>query len=81
MRFRKNSAFAMLGVLAAGLTTRRLLERIWEENTSRPPPKDPTLPGVTWGQALLWGASAGLLAGLVRTVARRGLSEVGLRSR
>jgi hypothetical protein len=39
------------------------------------------LPGVTWGQALLWGASAGLLAGLVRTVARRGLSEVGLRSR
>lgn len=76
---RKQDALMILGVLAAGITTHRLLERVWEENTSRPAPKNPASPGVTWGEALLWGATAGVLAGLAKTATRRGISELGKR--
>jgi hypothetical protein len=80
MRFRKIDALMMIGVLAASMTTRLVLERVWEETTARPAPKNPASPGVTWGEALVWGATAGLLAGLARTVARRGVSEFDARN-
>lgn len=64
----------LIGVATAGIATHRLLERIWEENARRPAPKNPADPGVSWGEALLWAASAGVLAGLAKTVTRRGLA-------
>lgn len=80
MKIRKHDALMVLGVLAAGITTHRVLERIWEESTSRPAPKNPASPGVTWSEALLWGATAGVLAGLAKTATRRGISEFRARN-
>jgi hypothetical protein len=75
MKEQTKNALMLIGVLAAGITTHQVLERIWEESTERPAPKNPAAPGVTWGEALLWGATAGILAGLAKTAARRGISE------
>lgn len=61
-------------VVAGGALARLVLENVWEATTDRPAPKNPAARDVTWKEALLWGASAGLLAGLVRTVMRRGYS-------
>jgi hypothetical protein len=63
---------SMLAVVAVtGFATRQLLEWAWESQTDRPAPKNPAQSGVSWPESLLWGATAGLLAGLVQTTTRR----------
>lgn len=74
---RETQELLLMGGLAlAGLGTRQLLETAWEKQTRRPAPKDPTAPGVTWQEALLWGAMAGLAVGVTRTLVRRGHSAL-----
>jgi len=64
--------FLALGAaLAATVLARRTLQAGWEKTFDRQPPKNPTSPGVTWGDALLWGAASGALVGLVRIASRR----------
>ena len=63
-------------VVAAGFATRYLLGRAWEARTDEPPPKDPAQPGVSWQEALTWGGTAGVMAGLARTAVRRGYHEI-----
>lgn len=63
-------AFRTALVMAAGIGASRALGSLWEHKTERPAPKDPDRPEVSWSEALLWGASAGLLAGVVKTVVR-----------
>jgi hypothetical protein len=64
--------FGLYGAaIAGGVLTRTLLARVWEATTDRPPPKNPDAVGVSWKEALIWGATAGVLAGLSRTVARK----------
>jgi hypothetical protein len=62
--------------VAGGFLTRALLEYVWEASTERPAPKNPDAKGVTWGEALLWGASAGVLVGVARTAARKGYTAL-----
>jgi|GEM_PF-2661728 len=64
------------GVMAVGFVTRLILERSWEATTDCPVPKNPPAPGVKWQEALLWGGTAGVLAGLVQTAVHRGYSEL-----
>lgn len=63
-------------VVVAGFATRHALAWAWEARTERPAPKNPAAPGVSWKEALMWGAAAGVVAGVARTVVRRTYSEV-----
>lgn len=68
---------ALVGcVFGVGLATQYLAGKAWEKSTSKPPPKNPAAADVSWPEALLWAAFAGVAVGLTRTVARRVLSEV-----
>lgn len=62
--------------VAGGLATRALLEKAWEAKTAKPAPKNPAADDVTWSQALLWGASAGVLVGVARTAIRKSYVEL-----
>lgn len=63
-------------VVAAGFLARYLLGRIWEARKDEPPPKNPAQPGVSWQEALTWGGTVGVVAGLARTAVSRGYQEV-----
>lgn len=58
-------------VLAGGLATRAALEQVWEAGTDRPAPKNPAADGVSWRDALMWAAAAGVVVGVARTAIRR----------
>ena len=73
MKNAANSLALMVCVTAAGLVAKKALELAWESTTDKPAPKNPAAPGVSWEQALLWGGAAGVVAGLVNTVVRRGI--------
>ena len=62
--------------VAGGMLAKLIMENVWEATTDRPPPKNPAAKGVSWKEALLWGGSAGLVVGVVRTVMRRGYTEL-----
>lgn len=63
---------AMMGT---GLLTRRAVGEVWEETTGNAPPRNPAAEGVSWGDALVWAATASLAVGLARTAVRRALAE------
>lgn len=69
------SATAVLAAVAA----RRALKAIWKQAKGTEPPEDPGAPGVTWREALLWGAAAGAMAGVARVVGRRTSSKAAER--
>ncbi len=58
--------------LAASLVLSAILKWIWERSTGDTAPTNPTKPGVTWQNALVWGLLSGALAGVVKVAARRG---------
>jgi hypothetical protein len=76
MKHLNSNMLISVAVMATGVTATRLLEHAWEAKTSEAAPKNPAAPGVGWGEALLWGATAGVLAGVAKTVARRGVSKL-----
>lgn len=76
MRSSTNNALMAAAVMATGITATRVLERAWEEAAGSPAPKNPEASGVSWGEALLWGAAAGVLAGVAKTVTRKGVSQI-----
>lgn len=57
--------------IGAGVATRSLITKVWEQATGEAPPNDPTDPGVSWQQALTWAAAAGVGVGVGRVVGRR----------
>lgn len=60
----------------AAFAVHRALEEVWEHKTREPAPKNPAAKGVSWKDALLWGASAGALAGIARVVTRRSYTRL-----
>lgn len=66
--------FSAASVAAFGV--HRLLEEAWEQRTGEPAPKNPAAHGVTWKNAMLWGAAAGALAGVARVVTRRSYTRL-----
>lgn len=57
--------------IGAGVATRSLITKVWEQATGEEPPNDPTDPGVSWQQAVAWAAAAGVGVGVGRVVGRR----------
>jgi hypothetical protein len=65
------SLFATGAAAAAAVIAHGVLEKTWKQVRRKDPPLNPAAPRVTWGEALSWGAAAGIVAGLSRVVARR----------
>lgn len=76
MKLLNNKTLLTAAVMATGVTATRLLEHAWEAKTDSPAPKNPAQPGVGWPEALVWGAAAGVLAGIAKTVTRKGVSKL-----
>lgn len=59
------------GALMGAVMARKALTMLWVQVTGDEPPDNPAARGTTWRDALLWGAAAGLVAGLSRTAGRK----------
>lgn len=57
--------------VAAGVLTNRLLKSAWKQSRGKEPPTNPAAAGVSWTEALIWGASVGAAVGISRVLARR----------
>lgn len=57
--------------VAAGVLTNRLLKSAWKQSQGKEPPINPAAAGVSWTEALIWGASVGAAIGISRVLARR----------
>ncbi len=60
-----------LGAVVAAVMARKALTAAWSLATGDDPPQNPASDDTSWREALLWGAAAGLVAGLARTIGQR----------
>ncbi|EMR01381.1 DUF4235 domain-containing protein [Cesiribacter andamanensis] len=60
---------------AADFSTRYLLRKGWGVFSRKSPPVNPAEPGVLWSEAIIYGALAGAVAGIIGVVARRLAAE------
>ena len=61
--------------LAAGMTTRWVLVRVWTAVEGDEPPGNPAAPGTSWPAALTWALASGAALAVARLVAQRGAAE------
>ena len=57
--------------IAAGVATRHALRAAWKHRRGKEPPINPAAPGVTWSEAITWGAAVGAAVGVSRVLSRR----------
>ncbi|MEQ8848185.1 DUF4235 domain-containing protein [Botrimarina sp.] len=57
--------------IAAGVATRKGLKAVWKRVAGVEPPDSPTKAGVTWRDALIWGAAVGAAVGVARVIGQR----------
>ena len=62
--------------IAGAVAARKVAEGAWRRYGSTEPPVNPADRTVSWGSALGWAVFAGVLAGVARTVGRRGAAAV-----
>lgn len=66
-------------VTAAGLA-KRLLTKGWVAKRGKVP-GNPASGETTWGEAMAWAAASGVVLGVVRLLAQRGVAEIFQRQR
>ena len=52
-----------------------MADAAWLKVRGTPPPKNPDVPGVGWGDALAWAAVSGVLVAFGRLFAARGAAK------
>jgi hypothetical protein len=62
--------------VAAGVLTNRMLKAAWRQSQGKEPPVNPAAIGITWPEALIWGASVGAAIGVSRVLARRATTSL-----
>ncbi len=70
--------YKLLGPVMAiptGIVVKKVADAAWLKLRGTPPPKNPDVPGVTWGDALAWAAVSGILVAFGRLVAARGAAK------
>lgn len=75
------SLIGSAAAVAAGVMARRAADKAYRHEVGEAPPANPDESDVGWRQALLWGASTGVLVGVVRVVGRRAGREALHRAR
>lgn len=58
------------GALAAAIIASKMIDEGWRRYSGEPP-MNPEMRGVSWKQALLWGALTGSVVGVARVGGRR----------
>ena len=70
------AAFAKTSTIAGAASTHLLLRKAWKLITKREPPVNPASPEVLWKEALIWGATTGLVAGVMKIMVHRLSAEM-----
>ncbi|MCO7221040.1 DUF4235 domain-containing protein [Klenkia sp. PcliD-1-E] len=58
-----------------GIVVKKVADQAWIAVRGTPPPKNPDVPGVSWGDALAWAAVSGVLVAFGRLFAARGAAK------
>lgn len=67
---------AATAAIGAGVGARNASTAIWRRITGTEPPKDPSDPLTSWGEAIAWSVTVGIIVGIFRVVARRAARKV-----
>jgi len=59
-----------------GIVVKKVADAAWLKVRGYPPPKDPSVPGVSWADALAWAAVSGVLVATGRLVAAHGAATI-----
>lgn len=61
--------------IPSGIIVKKVADAVWLKVRGTPPPKNPDVPGVGWGDALAWAAVSGVLVAFGRLFAARGAAK------
>ncbi len=67
-------ALATGSALIAGFAARNLLKATWRVFSDDDPPLNPEAHDTEWSEAVAWAVMTGVVAGVARLVARRGMA-------
>lgn len=73
-----NVFYKVLGVgsgLIAGKIATAALDKVWERTRGSEPPRNPAVPGTTWGEALAWAIASGIALSIARMLATKGVAS------
>lgn len=59
------------GVLASKVG-RSVLDKGWAKTRGGEPPRNPAVPGTSWGEALTWAVASGVVVAVLRLLATKG---------
>ncbi len=61
------------GVVSAKIA-RSVLDKGWARTKGGEPPRNPAVPGTSWGEALSWAIASGVAVGVARLIATKGVA-------
>ena len=67
------------GVLA-GKVARSLLDKGWAKTRGGEPPRNPEVPGTSWGEALSWAVASGIAVAVARLLATKGTASAWVKA-
>ncbi len=62
------------GLLAAK-AARAALDKGWAKTKGGEPPRNPAVPGTSWGEALTWAVASGITVAVARLLATKGVAS------
>ncbi len=68
------TVYKVLGLsagLLSGKVARSVLDKGWAKTRGVEPPRNPAVPGVSWGEALTWAIASGVAVSVARLLADR----------
>jgi len=65
----------LAGGLVAAKVARSALDKGWARTKGGEPPRNPAVPGTTWGEAVTWAVASGIAVALARLVTTKGLAS------
>lgn len=70
--------FKVIGIGAgvlAGKVARSALEKGWARTRGAEPPRNPAVPGTSWGEAVSWAVASGVAVAVARLLATKGVAS------
>lgn len=70
--------YKVVGIGAGVLATkaaRSVLDKAWEKSRGGEPPRNPAVPGTSWGEAISWAVASGVAVGIARLLATKGTAS------
>ena len=63
------------GGLVAAKVARSALDKGWAKTKGGEPPRNPAVPGTSWGEALTWAIASGVAVSVARLLATKGIAS------